>query len=188
MARTPRLLGIVAEDRPFLMTVKRLDRRIDVENPRLGQQRLHAILKVSAQPDGPSGLVDRLEGATDRVLADDLPHPQKFRQHGVAAQRRDMRVALVAGEHGKHRRAENVPLARRVRAQIAQRTVGYQGVEQSGRFEEVDEERQLPKRRHRRFMVPFNPDRTKETVEIDASRRLPRHNQRLFTRPVSRSR
>jgi hypothetical protein len=151
MARTPRLLGIVAQDRPFLMTVKRLDRRIDVENPRLGQQRLHAILKVSAQPDGPSRLVDRLEGATDRVLADDLPHPQKFRQHAVAAQRCDMRVALVAGEHGEHRRAENVPLARRVRAQIAQRTVGHQGVEQSGRFEEVDEERQLPKRRHRRF-------------------------------------
>src|SRR5208282_1099066 len=46
MARTPRLLGIVAQDRAFLMAVKRLDRRIDVENPGLGEQRLHAILKV----------------------------------------------------------------------------------------------------------------------------------------------
>src|SRR5208337_2443417 len=44
-----------------------------------------------------------------------------------------------------------VPLypARRGRAQIAKRTVGHEGVEQSGRLEEVDEERQLPKRRHR---------------------------------------
>ena len=134
MARTPRLLGIVPQDRPFLMTVKRLDRRIDVENSGLGDERLHAILKVLTQPDGPSRLVDRLEGATDRVLADNLLHPKELRQHGVAAQRRDMRVALVAGEHGKHRRAENVPLARRVRAQIAQRTVGHEGVEQSGRF------------------------------------------------------
>jgi len=188
MARTSRLLGIVAQDRPFLMAVKRLDRRIDVENPRFGQQRLRTRLQVSAQPDGPFRLVDRLEGAPDRVLADDLLHPQELRQHGVAAQRRDMRVAPVAGEHGKHHRAENVPPPRRVRAQIAQRTVGHQGVEQSGRFEEVDEERQLPKRSHRRLMVPFNPDWTKETVEIDPFRPPLRYNQGLFTRQVRRIR
>src|SRR5271166_5904661 len=105
MARTPRLLGIVAQGRPFLMAVKRLDRRIDVENPGLGEQRLHAILKVLTQPGGAFRLVDRLEGAPDRVLADDLLHPQELRQHSVTAQRRDMRVALVAGEHGEHRRS-----------------------------------------------------------------------------------
>ena len=99
-----------------------------------------------------------------------------------------MRVAPVAGEHGKHHRAENVPPPRRVRAQIAQRTVGHEGVEQSGRFEEVDEERQLPKRNDRRLMVPFNPDWTKETVEIDPFRRPLRYNQGLFTRQVRRKR
>ncbi len=184
MARTPRLLGIVAENRPFLVAVKRLDRRIDVEDPRLGQQRLHTILQVSAQPDGPFRLVDRLEGAPDRVLADDLLHPEEVRQNRVAAQRRNVRVAPVAGEHGKHRRAENVPLARRVRTHIAQRTVGHEGVEQSGRLEEVDEERQLTKRRHRRLLVPFNPDRAEKAVQVNPLQ--PRcHNQRLLTRPVS---
>jgi hypothetical protein len=39
MARTPRLLGIVAQGRPFLMAIERLDRRIDVKNPGLGQKR-----------------------------------------------------------------------------------------------------------------------------------------------------
>ena len=168
------------------MTVKRLDRRIDLENPGLGQQWLHTILQVSAQPDGPFRLVDRLEGAPDRVLADDLLHPQELWQHGVAAQRRDMRVTPVASEHGKHRRAENLPPPRRIWAQIAQRTVGHQGVEQPRRFEEVDEERQLPKRRHRGLMVPFNPDRTKEAVEIDTCARRRRHNHGLLTSPVSR--
>jgi hypothetical protein len=114
--------------------------------------------------------------------------PKKFGQHRVAAQRRNMRVAPVAGQHREHRRAENVALLRRVRAHIAQRTVGDEGVEQPGRLEEVDEERQLAKRRHRRFVVPFDPDRTKEAVEIDASRPLPRNNHRLFTRQVSRTR
>ena len=99
-----------------------------------------------------------------------------------------MRVTPVAGEHRQHRRAENVPPLRRVRAHVAQWTVGHQGVEQSGRFEEVDEERQLPERRHRRFMVPFNPDRTKEAVQFDTCARPRRYNQGLFTRPVSRIR
>ena len=171
-----------SQDRSFLMAVERLDRRIDVEDPGLGQQRLHAKRQMTAQPSRAFRLVDRLEGPPDRVLADNLLHPQEFRQHRVAAQRRDMRVALVAGEHGQHRRAENVPLPGRVRAQIAQRTVGDQRVEQPARLEEVDEERNLAKRRHRRFMVPFDPDRTKETVEIDSSRQLRRHSHGLFTR------
>src|SRR5208337_2245615 len=42
MARTAGLLGVVAEDRSFLMAIERLDRRIDVEDPRLGQKRLRA--------------------------------------------------------------------------------------------------------------------------------------------------
>src|SRR5271166_1914991 len=79
-----------------------------------------------------------------------------------------------------------VPLypARRVRAQIAKRTVGHEGVEQSGRLEEVDEERQLPKRRHRRLLVPLDPDRPEKTVQVDPFQPL-RHNHRLLTRPVS---
>jgi len=128
---------------------------------------------MTAQPGRAFGLVDRREGASYRVLADNLLHPQKVRQHGVAAQRRNMRVALVAGQHGQHRRAKNVALAGRVRAHIAQRTVGDERVKQPGRLEEVDEERRLPERRRRRFVVPLNPDRTEETGEIDAPRRLP---------------
>ena len=37
----------------------------------------------------------------------------------------------------------------------------------------------------RRLMIPFNADRTKETVEIDAARPFVPHNQRLLTRQVS---
>ena len=99
-----------------------------------------------------------------------------------------MRVTPVPGEHGEHRRAQNVALCGRVRTAAAERTVGDQRVEQPARLEEINEERQLPKRRHRRFVVPFNPDRTKEAVEIDPSRRRRRNNQGLFTRRVSQRR
>ena len=53
MARTPGLLGIITQGRPFLMAVKRLDRRIDLEKSGLGQQRLHAKRKITAQPTAP---------------------------------------------------------------------------------------------------------------------------------------
>ena len=77
MARTPGFLGIVAQHRPFLMAVKRLDRRVDVEDPGLGQQRLQAKREMTPQPSRPLRLVDRLEGAPDRILADDTSMPTK---------------------------------------------------------------------------------------------------------------
>ena len=50
----------------------------------------------------------------------------------------------------------------------------------------MDEERQLPERRQRRLVIPFDTDRTKETVKIDAAKPFVRHNQRLLTRRVGR--
>ena len=36
------------------------------------------------------------------------------------------------------------------------------------------------------LVIPFDTDRTKETVKIDAARPFVRHNQQLLTRRVSR--
>ena len=47
------------------------------------------------------------------------------------------------------------------------------------------EERQLPERRQRRLVIPFDTDRTKETVKIDAPWPFVRQNQQLLTRQVS---
>src|SRR5271165_2728634 len=84
MARTSRLLGVVAQDRSFLMAIERLDRRIDVEDPRLGQKRLHTKCKMPAQPRRAFLLLDRLEGPADRILADDLAHAEQLRKDSVA--------------------------------------------------------------------------------------------------------
>ena len=89
-------------------------------------------------------LVDRLEGTADGILADDLAHAEQLRKDSVAAQRGDMGVALVTGEHGEHRRPHNVGLLGCVGTAVAQRQLGDQGVEQSARLEEIDEERSCP--------------------------------------------
>jgi hypothetical protein len=46
MRRPPRFARIVADHRALLMAVERLDRGIDIENPRLGEQRPDAIIEM----------------------------------------------------------------------------------------------------------------------------------------------
>ena len=60
----------------------------------------------------------------------------------------------------------------------------YQSVEQASRFQKIDEERQLPKRRQRRLGIPFDKHRAGETVEDHALRRAFASNRRLLTRRV----
>jgi hypothetical protein len=54
------------------MAVKRLDRRINLENPGLSQQRLDAKRQMTPQPNRGFRFVNRLEGPPDGVPADRL--------------------------------------------------------------------------------------------------------------------
>ena len=56
-------------------------------------RRVRRRRSTGSQPDRALRLLDRLEGAPDRVLADNLLHPQDFWRRRVAAPRRDMRSA-----------------------------------------------------------------------------------------------
>ena len=62
----------------------------------------------------------------------------------------------MAGQDRQQQGAQNIALARRVRAPQRQRTVRHPGIEQAAQLEEFDEERQLPERRCRRRRVPFD--------------------------------
>ena len=96
-----------------------------------------------------------------------------------------MRVPLGPGQHRQHRRAQDVPLLRRVGARVPQRAIRDEGVEQPRRLQIVDEEGKLTERCHRRLVVPFDPHRAAETVDLDPGGVL-LDNQRLFTRRVRR--
>ena len=184
MARSTGLLRIVAHHRSFLTAVERLHRRIDVENPALAQKRLQAMVEMSPHPRRTRLLLDRREGAPHRVLADDFPHAEKLGQDPVAAQRRDVRIALVSSQHRQHRRAQNVAGLGRIRALVVQRTIGDERIEQTRSLQKVDEERQLTQRRESRRVIPFDPHRTGETVDhqrLRPRRRDSKRNRRLFT-------
>src|SRR5260370_25356424 len=77
MARSSGLLGIVAYDRSFLTAVKRLHRRIDVENPVLSQKRLEAIIKIAPQPHAASPFLYPRKGPPHPVRACRSAHAEK---------------------------------------------------------------------------------------------------------------
>jgi len=65
-----------------------------------------------------------------------------------------------------------------------QRGICHESVEQARRFQKIDEERQLPKRRQRRLDIPFDANWAGETVEAHAFRWTLLFNRRLLTRRV----
>ncbi len=60
------------------LAVERLDGRIHVQTPRFGQQRRSTVIQVTLQPLPAFVFPNGFEGAPDRILADDLLHPQQF--------------------------------------------------------------------------------------------------------------
>jgi len=160
------------------MPVERLHRGVDIENPRFAQKRSRGVIEMSLQPCQSGALVDLVEPTPHRILADHLPHPQQRRIHRVATQRRHVRVTPMPGQHRQQHRAEDIALSRRIRARVEQRTVRHQAVEQPALLEVFNEERELPKRRHRRTAVPFHMDTPGKSIGYDRPSRYPLYHHR----------
>ena len=184
--RPARLVRIVADHRALLPSVERLDRGIDIEDPRLTQERPEGVVEMPLQPVHPGRLVDPRQRPAHRILAHHPTHPQQRRVHRVAAQRGDMRVALMPGQNRQQQSAQDVALGSRVRAGQRQRTVPNPGIEQAAELEELDEERQLPERRRRRTRVPLDVHPAAEGIGTQTNRFRQNFYRRLLTRRVSR--
>ena len=183
--RAAGLVRIVAHHGTFLMPVERLHRGVDIENPRLAQKRPRGVIKMPLQPRHAGAFLDLVEAAPHGVFAHHFLHSQQRWIDRVAAQRRHVRVTPMPGQHRQHHRAEYIALGGRVRAHVMQRAIRHEAVEQSALLEVLDEERQLPERRHRRPAVPFHMDAPSKSIGHHRPGRHPLHH-RLLTRPEPR--
>jgi hypothetical protein len=161
MRRPPRLLRVVTDHRSFLMAVERFHRRVDVKNPRFAQQRASAIVELLLQPGSPGFRRDLAQGPTHCVLADHLGHPEQGWINRVAAQRRDVSIAPMPGQHRQHHCPQYVPLRRRIGARQRQRAPRNPAVEQPALLQIFNEKWKLAKRGHRgplaRLPLHVNP-------------------------------
>ncbi|MGD0109737.1 MAG: hypothetical protein ABSC06_37785 [Rhodopila sp.] len=87
-----------------------------------------------------------------------MVRPEQRRVHRVAAQRGDVRVAAMAGQHRQHHGAKQVALLRGVIAGEKLRAVRHSAVEQAALLQEVDEKWQLAEWRDRGGRIPFDVD------------------------------
>ena len=94
-----RFARIVADHCAFLMTVERLHRSIDIENPRLVEQRPDAIIEMPLQPLQARAFVDLRQRPPQRIFADHFVHAEQRRVDRIAAQCRDVGIAPVPGQH-----------------------------------------------------------------------------------------
>ena len=120
VARTPRLVRVVAHLGAFLVTVQRLDRGVHVQHPRPIQRIAHAAHQRITHPRFAGRAVHRLEPTAHRVFADHALKAQRLRSHRVAANAGNVRVAPAARQDAQHQRAQHVALPRGVGTAVVQ--------------------------------------------------------------------
>ena len=113
---TAGFVRIVADLGAFLMAVQGLHRTVHVEHPRLVQQRRSAVVQVVLQPGQPVRFADLGQATAHQILAANLAHAEQGRIHRITAQRGDVGVAAMAGQHRQQDRAQQVALLRCVMA------------------------------------------------------------------------
>lgn len=158
------LTRVVANLRPLLVAVQRLDTGVDVQHPGAIQPLAHRVHQCRAHPRLAGTVVDALQRPAQRVLADHLVHAQRLCGHRVPAQRGDMRIASVPRQQCQHQCAQHIALARRIATAVAQRALRYPTIEYPRGSQKLSEEHQLSVRRGRRRTVPAHMHATAQRV------------------------
>ena len=135
---------------------------------------------MALQPAQPRLLLDLAEVAAHRVFAQHLAHAQQRRVDRIAAQR--LGVAPMTRQNRQQHSAQQIALARGIRARERQWAVRDPAIEQPALLQVLDEERQLAQWRHRRRRVPLHVNPT----AIGVGDRRPCLNLRLLTLRVNR--
>src|SRR5687767_8742164 len=79
MTRTPRLVRIISKFRSLLPPVDRLDRHVDVQDPRLTQDRFHTGSQFTAEPRQARRFLQPPPRSPHYILTDRSTHPQQWR-------------------------------------------------------------------------------------------------------------
>jgi hypothetical protein len=125
MTRTPRLVRIISQFRPFLMAVNRFDGHIQIRNPRLFQGGSIRAEQRLRPPDGQFGSILILKSAAQAVLADHLFHAQSLWVNPIPPQGRDMRVTPGSAQTGQNPGAQQILQTGGIRTGEAQRTLRH---------------------------------------------------------------
>ena len=146
MRWTAWLVRVVGDHGALLVAIERLDRGVDVQHPWRIEQCLCAVADLIIEPRRAFVCVNRLEPTTQRIFTDDLRHAQQSGIDAITANGSDMCIAAVTRQDRQQPRAQDIRVARSVRACVSQRAAIYPALPQPRQREKLDKERQLPHR------------------------------------------
>ena len=197
-ARTPRLTRIIALLRPILVTVNGLNRRINIQHPRLTQKRPVARPQLAAQPTPRSLPIHRREEAPRTVFAHHFRHPQKRRVDRVKAHGTQMRIPPLPAQNAQNQRAQHIASHRRIRARKPHRARRAKRLKKPRKRKKLSKENELPNRSQRSLRIPLHKHRAARRLHphrpqrriCNAHRLTKRRSQKLmmgFTLRVKRN-
>ena len=176
---TSGLLRVVAERRPLLVAVKRLHRRVHVEDVVLVQQGLDEAQVLVPDPLDPRLHRDRLEVPPHGVARQEPPDPEELGGDRVAGEVVEVPIAVRAVRHPDDSRAERLAVRRRVVARQFERACVDEVVEHAARREERAEEGVVRARRQRDGVVPAQSELSAEGAESVRLFNFPPRSERI---------
>src|SRR6516165_3655949 len=98
VAGAARLMWVVSQLRPLLPPINRLDRHVDIQDPRLTQYRFDACPQLAAEPFHPGALLYPAHRPAHHIFTDRAAHVQQRRIEPISPHRVDMRIAPVSAQ------------------------------------------------------------------------------------------
>src|SRR6516162_3448025 len=99
---------LMSQLRSLLLPINRLDRHVDIQDPRLTQYRLDACPQLAVEPFHASALLYAAHRSTHHVFTDRAAHVQQRRIEPISPHRVDMRIAPVSAQDREGCRAQYI--------------------------------------------------------------------------------
>src|SRR6516164_8613706 len=98
VAGPTRLMRVMSQLGSLLTPIDRLDRHVDIQNPRMTQYRFDACSQLPAEPFHASALLYAAHRSAHHVFTDRAAHVQQRRIEPISPHRVDMRIAPVSAQ------------------------------------------------------------------------------------------
>src|SRR4029077_11665871 len=108
VAGPARLMRVMSQLGSLLPPIDRLDRHVDIQDPRLTQYRFDACPQLAAEPFYPGALLYPAHRPAHHVFTDRAVHVQQRRIEPISPHRVDMRIAPVSAQDRECCRAQYI--------------------------------------------------------------------------------
>src|SRR4029077_12801421 len=183
VAGPARLIRVMSQLGSLLPPIDRLDRHVDIQDPRLTQYRFDACPQLAAEPFYPGPLLYPAHRPAHHVFTDRAAHVQQRRIEPISPHRVDMRITPMSTQDRERRRAQDIHHRPPPIADIVQRRIAHKALPSSSSMQKLCEKQELPLTGHRRLIIKLRKIST--TRGVHWPRKCP---QKPFTLWVNRFR